>query len=125
MASAYESEPVMTERAMSQWLPYDEARAAELVGDYGNAMMVLTIAADGTDLTIACDIRPDVRAASDTQLPPDLPPASMALLPGKGNEFVVNEGGLAGQRGVFTRDETGAIAAVDLAGRAFTRQGAQ
>jgi len=106
-------------------LPYDEARATEVVGVYGNAMMVLTIAFDGAGLTIACDIRPEVRAAAATELPPDMPAASMALLPGEGNEFIVTEGGLTGQRGIFTRDDNGAMVGVDLAGRTFGRERAQ
>lgn len=103
-------------------LPYDAARAAEVAGGYGNEMMVLTIADDGTGLTIACAIRPEIRASKDTELPADLPAAAMGLLPSADNEFVVTEGGLGGQRGAFTRDASGTITAVDLAGRVFSRE---
>jgi hypothetical protein len=94
------------------------------VGVYGNEMMVLTIADDGAGLSIACAIRPEIRASSDVQLPPDLSAAGMGLLPGEDGGFIVTEGGLAGQRGIFTRDQAGAVTAADLAGRAFARESA-
>jgi len=103
-------------------LAYDAAQAAEVVGTYGNEMMLLTITDDGTHLSIACDIRPEIRESSDTELPPDLPFASMGLLPGDAGEFIVTEGGLAGQRGIFTRDQSGTVTAADLAGRTFARE---
>ncbi|MEZ0069820.1 hypothetical protein ABIA32_005868 [Streptacidiphilus sp. MAP12-20] len=49
----------------------------------------------------------------------------MGLLPGEADEFIVTEGGLAGQRGIFTRDQSGAVAAADLGGRAFAREHAR
>lgn len=102
-------------------LPYDEARAREVVGSYGNDMMTLTIRTDGAGLTIECGIKPEIRAATDTELPPDLPPADLGLLPGDTDEYIVTSGGLKGQRGFFTRDKSGAIAGGDLAGRLFKR----
>ncbi|MFC4590271.1 serine hydrolase domain-containing protein [Sphaerisporangium corydalis] len=98
-------------------VPYDPARARELVGRYENEMMTLTIATDGAGLTIECGIKPEVRAAMDTELPPDLPPAAVGLLPGGTDEYIVTAGGLEGQRGFFTRDAAGAVVGVDLAGR--------
>ena len=105
-----------------QPLPYDAASASEVAGTYGNEVMVLTVTDDGEKLTIACEVRPQIRASSDIELPADLPAARMGLLPGDGSEFVITEGGLANQRGVFTRDQSGAVTAADLAGRAFARQ---
>lgn len=100
-------------------LPYDEAHARRIAGRYENDMMRLVIATDGTGLTIECAIRPEIRAGSDTELPPDLPPADLGLLPA--DEYIVTSGGLRGQRGFFTLDDSGAIVAIDLAGRQFTR----
>ncbi|MET8872766.1 serine hydrolase domain-containing protein [Nocardia sp. NPDC004604] len=102
-------------------LPYDAVRAAEIAGYYENEMMRLTLDADGAVLTIGCAIKPEVRAAADTEMPPDLPPAVLGLLPGDTDEYIVIEGGLQGQRGFFTRDESGAVAGIDLAGRLFAR----
>jgi hypothetical protein len=45
----------------------------------------------------------------------------MGFLPGPGDEYIITEGGLKGQRGYFTRDETGAVTGIDLAGRLFGR----
>ena len=73
-------------------LPFDEARAREVVGSYGNDMMTLAIATDGTGLTVACGIKPEIRAATDTELPPDLPPADLGLLPGDTDEYIVTSG---------------------------------
>jgi CubicO group peptidase (beta-lactamase class C family) len=102
-------------------LPYDEARAREVAGRYENDMMTLTFAADGAGLTVECQIKPDIRAATDTELPPDLPAADLGLLPGDADGYILTSGGLKGARGFFTRDETGAIVGADLAGRLFTR----
>ncbi|SUA77086.1 Esterase estB [Nocardia otitidiscaviarum] len=104
-------------------LPYDQARAAEIIGYYENEMMRLTLTAEGTAVTIGCAIKPDVRAAADTEMPPDLPPAILGLLPGGADEYIVTEGGLRGQRGFFTRAESGAVTGIDLAGRLFARVG--
>jgi CubicO group peptidase (beta-lactamase class C family) len=102
-------------------LPYDAARAAEIVGRYENDAMTVDIAADGSALTIECLIKPEIRAASDRELPQDLEPAGFGLLPGDSDDYIVTDGALAGQRGFFTRDGSGAIVAVDLAGRKFDR----
>ncbi|NUT35319.1 MAG: beta-lactamase family protein [Hamadaea sp.] len=100
-------------------LPYDDARAQQVAGRYHNDAMNLTIAADGAALTLAVGIKPEIRAGSDTEMPPDYPPAAVGLLPD--DEYIITEGGLRGQRGRFTRDAGGGIAGVDLAGRLFTR----
>ncbi|MBL1074510.1 beta-lactamase family protein [Nocardia sp. 2] len=102
-------------------LPFDAARAAEIVGDYAVNDMTVTIAVDGARLTMAAGINADVRAASPVELPPDLPAAAMGLLPGAGDEFIVTEGGLKGSRGYFTRDDNDRIIGADLAGRLFLR----
>ena len=103
-------------------LPYDAASAREVAGRFGNEVMVLTITDDGEKLTIACEVRAEIRASSEVELPADLPAARMGLLPSEGGEFVVTEGGLADQRGLFTRDQSGAVTAADLAGRTFARR---
>ncbi|KAA2262402.1 beta-lactamase family protein [Solihabitans fulvus] len=102
-------------------LPHDPARAEEIAGIYDIDVMTLVIAADEAGLTLGVGIKPEIRAASDTEMPSDYPPAAMGLLPGDGDEYIVTEGGMTGQRGFFTRDDSGAIVGVDLAGRLFTR----
>jgi CubicO group peptidase (beta-lactamase class C family) len=103
-------------------LAYDERRARQVAGRYENEMMRLTIAIDGAPgLTVECAIKPEIRAASATDLPPDLPPAPLGLLAGDGDEYVVTGGGLRGQRGFFTRGESGTVVGADLAGRLFRR----
>jgi hypothetical protein len=100
-------------------LPYDEARAAEVVGSYENEIMRLEVADERSGLTIECLIKPEVRKTSDSELPPDLPAAALGLLPH--DECIVTAGGLQGQRGFFTRDKAGIVIGIDLAGRLFTR----
>ncbi|TAU90823.1 class A beta-lactamase-related serine hydrolase [Rhizobium leguminosarum] len=102
-------------------VPHDEARASEITGRYENEMMRLDIASDGVGLTIECGIRPEVRAAANGELPPNVPRAELGLLPGNADGFIVTSGGLRGQRGFFTRDDRGAVVGVDLAGRLFKR----
>ncbi len=100
-------------------LPFDAVRAREVAGSYDNDLMRLVIVTDGTGLTVECRIKPEIRAATDTELPPDLPPAGLGLLAADG--YVVTSGGLSGQRGFFTRDERGTVVGADLAGRLFKR----
>jgi hypothetical protein len=102
-------------------LPYDQARAREILGSYENEVMTLTISTDGARLTFEVLMRPEIRAAADKELPPDYPPATIGLLPGDKDEYVITRGGMSGLRGFFTRDQRGAIVGVDLAGRLFTR----
>lgn len=102
-------------------LPYDEGQAKQFAGRYEIDAMNLDIDTDGTRLTLAVGIKPEIRAASDEELPPDYPAAGIGILPGDGDEYIVTEGGLKGQRGYFSRDAAGAITGVDLAGRLFGR----
>jgi CubicO group peptidase (beta-lactamase class C family) len=102
-------------------LPYDEARAREVVGRYDIDVMTLTITAHEAGLTLEVGIKPEIRAASDTEMPPDYAPAAIGLLPGDGDEYIITEGGLKGQRGFFTRDGSGTVVGADLAGRLFKR----
>jgi hypothetical protein len=55
------------------------------------------------------------------ELPPDHAPFDFGLLPGDADEYIITSGAFKGQRGFFTRDETGAVVGVDLAGRLFKR----
>ena len=102
-------------------LSYDEARAREVVGNYENDYMVLTIGTEEARLRLDVRIKPEIRAAAKTEPPPDLAPADIGLLPGDTDEYIVTSGGLKGQRGFFTREERGAVVGVDLAGRLFNR----
>jgi hypothetical protein len=54
-------------------------------------------------------------------VPPDHAPFGFGLQPGDGDEYIITGGAFQGQRGFFTRDETGAVVGVDLAGRLFSR----
>jgi CubicO group peptidase (beta-lactamase class C family) len=102
-------------------LPYDSRRAQEIVGKYENKIQIVTIASNGKKLTIAAGIKPEVRTASENELPADYPPATMGLLPGDKDEYVVTAGGMKGQRGFFARDENGAIKGLDIGGRSFAK----
>ena len=48
-------------------------------------------------------------------------PAAIGLLSGSADEYIVTDGGLKGQRGFFTRDASGTVVGIDLAGRLFQR----
>ncbi|TVY05612.1 beta-lactamase family protein [Paenibacillus cremeus] len=100
-------------------LPYNENRAWEIVGKYETDAQMLIIRTNGEKLTLEVGIRPEIRAAADTELPPDYAPADIGLLSADGDEYVVTSGGLKGQRGFFSRDESGAVVGVDLAGRLY------
>jgi CubicO group peptidase (beta-lactamase class C family) len=99
--------------------PYDEGRAAQIVGAYENDAMTLTITTDGTRLSLEVLLKPEIRAASEVEIPADYDPFDIGLLPG--GEYIVTSGALKGQRGFFTRDDSGAVVGADLAGRLFNR----
>jgi CubicO group peptidase (beta-lactamase class C family) len=102
-------------------VPYVEEQAQQVVGRYEIDAMNLDIATDGARLTLAVGIKPEIREASDEEMPPDYPAAAIGFLPGDGDEYIVTEGGLKGQRGYFSRDVNGPVTGVDLAGRLFSR----
>ncbi|WP_404870692.1 serine hydrolase domain-containing protein [Kitasatospora griseola] len=102
-------------------VPFDGRRAREVAGRYEIDAMNLDVATDGGRLTLAVGIKPEIRAASDTEMPPDHPAAAIGFLPGDGDEYVITEGGLKGQRGFFGRDADGTVTGIDLAGRLFGR----
>ncbi|MGC4982126.1 serine hydrolase domain-containing protein [Streptomyces sp. DT193] len=105
----------------AQPLPYDGARARQVVGRYEIDAMDLDIAVDGARLTLGVGIKPAIREASDEEMPPDHPAAAIGFLPGGGDEYLITEGGLEGQRGYFSRDADGTVTGVDIAGRLFNR----
>jgi CubicO group peptidase (beta-lactamase class C family) len=104
-------------------LPFDEARAREVAGSYENEAMTFTIGIGGagqrTGLRMEVRIKPEIRAAADKEPPPDPAPFEVGLLPR--DEYIVTDGEYAGQRGFFTRDASGEVTGVDLAGRLASR----
>ena len=102
-------------------LPYDEARAREFVGRYENDVMDIDVATDGAVMTLAVDIKPQIRAAADEQLPPGYPREEIGLRPGDGDEYIITQGGMKGMRGFFTRDDGGAVVGMDAGGRMHRR----
>ena len=102
---------------------YDARRNQAVVGRYEIDAMNLDVADDGERLTLAVGIKPEIRAASDTEMPQDYPPAAMGFLAEEGDDYIITEGGLKGQRGVFTRNDSGAVIGIDIAGRLFGRVG--
>jgi hypothetical protein len=99
--------------------PYDKVRAAEIVGAYENDAITLTIGTDGIGLSLDVLLKPEIRAASEVEMPADYDPFDFGLL--AGDEYIVTSGALKGQRGFFTRDDSGAVVGADLAGRLFNR----
>jgi hypothetical protein len=65
-------------------------------------------------------MKPESRAAY-TKMPPDHDSFDLGLLPGNTDEYVLTSGAFKGQRGFFTRDQTGTVTGVDLAGRIHKR----
>jgi CubicO group peptidase (beta-lactamase class C family) len=102
-------------------IPFDAVRAREIAGTYANAMMTFTVDTAGTTLSLALRIKPEIRQASEKAPPPDPEPADFGLLPGSSDEYIITTGEFKGQRGFFTRDTSGAVVGVDLAGRFFSR----
>jgi hypothetical protein len=83
--------------------------------------MNLTIdTTDGPGLRLEVLLKPEIRAM-DKDMPPDHEPFDFGLLPGDEDEYIITGGAFKGQRGFFTRDESGEVVGVDLAGRLFNR----
>jgi hypothetical protein len=51
----------------------------------------------------------------------DYAPFDFGLPAGEADEYVIAAGAFSGQRGFFTRDDSGAVVGVDLAGELFSR----
>ncbi|GAA2028075.1 serine hydrolase domain-containing protein [Catenulispora yoronensis] len=100
---------------------YDPARNGDVVGRYEIDAMNLDIADDGKRLTLAVEIKPEIRSAAEADMPPDIPASAMGFLAEEGDDYIVTEGEMKGQRGFFSRDESGAVVGIDLAGRIFGR----
>lgn len=100
-------------------LPYNASKAAEVAGGYGNDSMVMTIDDTGSGLVLEVLIRPEIRESAEVELPADHAPFPMGLLPR--DEYVITDGAFAGQRGFFSRNASGEVTGVDLAGRTFGR----
>lgn len=116
---ALETYAEVTDRDLEP-LPYDAARAQEIVGNYENDVMTLTINTNGAGLVLEVLMKPETRAAYK-EAPPDHAPFEFGLLPGDADEYIITSGAFKGQRGFFTRDQTAAVVGVDLAGRLFNR----
>ena len=129
----YQLNQAVVKWALEHWLgvveadpepvAYDAARSREVVGRYEIDAMNLDIADDGGRLTLAVQIKPEIRAGADVEMPPDIAPAAMGFLAEEGDDYIVTEGEMKGQRGYFSRNECGAIVGIDLAGRVFARKG--
>ena len=102
-------------------IPFDTARAQEIAGKYANEMMTCTIETVGASLRLELQIKPEVRATSEKEPPPDPEPCNFGLLPGSSDEYIITNGEFKGLRGFFTRDTSGAVVGVDLGGRLFSR----
>lgn len=102
-------------------ISFDATRAQEIVGSYQNDFMRLTIETDAAGIRFDIQIRPEIRAAAKTELPPDPERADIGLLPNDTDEYIITSGAYKAQRGFFTRDNDRVITAVDLAGRVFNR----
>lgn len=100
---------------------YKRHVADEYAGVYENEMMRATVTNTGKALTAEFAIKPGIRASATTELPPDMPAAPIGLLGGAQDQYVVTSGGLKDQRGQFSRDASGQITAVSMAGRVFAR----
>lgn len=83
--------------------------------------MTFIIDTVGTELRLEVRIKPEIRTAANRELPRDYPPCAFGLLPGSSDEYLITDGALKGQRGFFTRDTSGVVVGVDLAGRLFSR----
>jgi CubicO group peptidase (beta-lactamase class C family) len=101
-------------------VPFSAVQAREITGDYENDVMTLAVRMEGTTLRLEVLLKPEARAAY-SEAPPDHEPFEFGLLPGDKDEYIITSGAFKGQRGFFTRDQTGAVEGVDLAGRLFTR----
>ena len=62
-----------------------------------------------------------IRAAADKELPQDHVPFDFSLLPDDKDEYIITGGVFKGQRGFFTRDISGEVNFLDLAGQLFSR----
>jgi CubicO group peptidase (beta-lactamase class C family) len=102
-------------------LQFDAALSQEVSGTYENEIQVVKILVNGKKLTISAGIKPEVRAATDKELPADYPSAAFFFFTPGQDDFYVSGGGMRGQRGAFTRNGNGMVDGVNIGGRTFKK----
>ncbi|MFE0522511.1 serine hydrolase domain-containing protein [Streptomyces sp. NPDC058954] len=101
-------------------IPFDQARASELVGVYETATGRAVISARDERLLLGFEVTEQAREVIGKA--PDFEPSEFGLLPDADDQYIVLTGPLAGMRGVFSRDSAGAVEAINLAGRSYRRR---
>ncbi|TPQ17471.1 serine hydrolase domain-containing protein [Streptomyces sporangiiformans] len=100
-------------------LPFDGARARELVGTYETSQGRVLISTPGERLVMDFEVTEEALEVIGTA--PDFPPSEFGLLADADDQYIVTDGPLAGMRGVFSRDAAGGIETINLAGRSYRR----
>jgi CubicO group peptidase (beta-lactamase class C family) len=101
-------------------LPFDEARATEFVGVYhtdrGSAIVGVRNGALVLDYEVSAGALDVIGEA------PEFPPSALRFVKGSEDRYLFTSGPFAGMRGVFTRNESGEVVSLDLAGRSYRRR---
>ena len=95
----------------------------EIAGNYENEVIdAQHCPSVDAGLRLEVQIKPEIRGGSRHRTPADHAPHRLRpAARRRADEYIITSGALKGQRGFFTRDETGAVAGADLAGRLFRR----
>jgi CubicO group peptidase (beta-lactamase class C family) len=104
-----------------------DAELAPYVGLFETIAATVDITAEDGRLSAGVTIKPAMAAVlreAGEEVPDEQPPISLALLAGKRDAYVVDEGPAKGMKGYFTRGADGAVDGVHLGGRLATRTAA-
>jgi hypothetical protein len=101
-----------------------DAELAPYLGRFETIAATVDITTGEGRLSAAVTIKPEmakVMHESGEEVPDEQPPILLALLAGKPDSYVVDEGPAKGMKGYFTRDADGAVDGIHLGGRLATR----
>ena len=103
-------------------IAFDEHRARELVGTYEEKSGRVTISAPYRRLVLNFEVIAEALPHLGDEAP-EFPPSKSGLIAGAGDQYIFTSGPFTGMRGIFSRNASGGIESVDLAGRAYRRLG--
>ena len=104
-----------------------EAELAPYLGRFETIAAIVDITAADGRLSAVVTIKPETAAMlreSGEEVPDEQPPIVLAMLAGKPDAYIVDEGPAKGMKGYFQRAADGTVEGVHLGGRLATRTGA-
>ena len=99
-------------------LQLDAAGMAAFAGEYDNRNAIVNVSVDGDALVLKARYTEEGKAQLLSVMGEGAPdPEPIIVKPLSGDRYVVSEGDAKGMKGIFVRDESGTVTALELGGR--------